>query len=246
MKASVMAAAWLLLGGALLTQEPLHTQASPSPVARHRSQLISFTLQRPSFVAVGSYLSRVQVCGVSSGTGVDPDSCNPLGEASRETPAGKHERWVFTYPPYPVNYMVTEIYARAYGSNGKVVGQKSLGAYGVSGISEAMYPSADPKLFSRQDRIGVEDSGKTFVFADNMFPFSIVLDKTKYPASDLIVDCTPKYNGKIAIIASMTAMEQQSSHLPGSAFYTATPGQCAVRNHDFSVTIKVLHGDWRD
>jgi hypothetical protein len=245
MKPLVTVAAWLL-SGTMLTQAPLPTQDSPAKPHQNRSQLTSFTVQGTNLIAVGSYLARVEVCGVSSGTGIDPDSCNPIGEASRKTPAGKREQWVLTLPPYPVNYMVTEIYAKAYDRNGGAVGRKSLPVFGVSSIEEAMYPSADPRLFSHQDRIGLNDSGRTFVFADNEFPFSIALSNARYPASDFILDCNPKYDNNHPIITRMTRMDQDYHHLPGTGFYTATPGRCTVRNHDFSVNIEVLHGDWRD
>lgn len=230
-----------------LGQQPHSAQRSQSNSAHEVqvSRITSFKFQRPNLVVIGSYLSRVEICGVPSGTEISPDACDPLGNATRRTGAGERERWVLALPPYPVNYMVTEVYAKAYDANSRVVGRKSLSVLGVSAISDAFYPPANPNLFSHQSRIGLADSGKRFIFADNNWQFSIVLDEAKYPATEFTLDCRPKY-GKTQAISQTPKKMQEYYSLPGTAYYTNLPGTCIIKNGDFAVTIEVLHGDWRE
>ena len=236
-----MAISFLLSVTGLAQQHLPANNTSGRQVAR----ITSFKLERPNLVVRGSYLSRVEICGVPSGTEIRGDECDPLGDAHRTTDAGKNERWVRSLSPIPIDgWSVTEVYARAYYAHGRPVGSKSLPYSGVSEVNDALWPPADPKVFSHQKEIGLADSGKHFVFADNDWNFSIVLDAAKYPDTAFILDCLPKYDTG-QVMGQMTKQIQASYGLPVATFYTSRPGTCTIKNGDFAITVEVLHGNWR-
>jgi hypothetical protein len=104
----------------------------------------------------GSYLTRVEICAVPSGTGIDPNRCGLLGLAKRITAAGQREKWVLPIPDPPTSssgLLVTEIYAKGYDEFGRVIGRTSLPYGGVSAVADAVWEHADPKVFSKVYRI---------------------------------------------------------------------------------------------
>jgi hypothetical protein len=235
------AAICVLLSVAGLGQQPSHTDKAAE---RRASRITSFKVERPNLVITGSYLSRVKICGVPSGTEIPQDACDPLGEAKLTTAAGENECWVMRLPPPGDGWSVTEVYAEAYGANNHLVASKSLPYMGVNNVNEALWPQADPKVFSHQQRIEANDAGKRFVFPDNRWIFFIVLDSINYPRTDFSLSCRPKYaTGQATEEWSKKVQDQMG--WPGTAFYTSHPGTCTISNRDFRVTIKVLHGDSR-
>ena len=102
----------------------------------------SITVVRPNIVVRGTTLDRVEIWAIPTGTDVEPQQYQLLGSA-RLTSGGNHNQvWKFPIPPKPAGYsewLAADIFAKGYDSKGKVIGQKSLTADGVTEIANALW-----------------------------------------------------------------------------------------------------------
>ncbi len=84
-----------------------------------------FKAERPNLVVEGSNLSKVEIWAVPTGTGITEDQYQKLGDATlTNTGSTSTQRWIFQIPREPV--LATDIIARGFDMNGKVIGDLSL------------------------------------------------------------------------------------------------------------------------
>ena len=80
--------------------------------------------QRPNIIIRGSYLGKVEVWAVPTGTGITPDEYTLLGHAKRKTAAGRNEEWLFEVDCGSL--LATRVFVTAFNRKGKNIGAKSL------------------------------------------------------------------------------------------------------------------------
>jgi hypothetical protein len=104
----------------------------------HQHTIIRSTgVKRPNIVVRGANLSKVEVWAIPTGTGITPDEYTLLGTAIRRNAAGQNEVWVFPIPSGPLS--VTDIFAKGFDAEGKLVGAKSLPYQGATQIYDALW-----------------------------------------------------------------------------------------------------------
>jgi hypothetical protein len=104
----------------------------------HRGARIrSAGVRRPNIVVRGAYLSKVVIWAIPTGTGIKPEEYILLGTANRRDAAGQKEVWVFPIPSGPLS--VTDIFAKGFDAEGKLVGTKLLPYQGASQIYDALW-----------------------------------------------------------------------------------------------------------
>ena len=113
----------------------LEAASIASPVAK-RSQLQSVEVKRPNIVIRGSYLGKIEVWAVPTGTGITPDEYTLLGHARRKTTAGRNEEWSFEVDC--ASLLATEVFVTAFDGKGKTVGIKPLPYAGATEINDAL------------------------------------------------------------------------------------------------------------
>jgi hypothetical protein len=101
-----------------------------------QAQLRSLDAQGPKVIIRGSYLGKVEVWAVPTGTGITPDEYTLLGHAKRKTAAGRNEEWRFEVDCGSL--LATRVFVTAFNRKGKNIGAKSLHYAGASEISEAL------------------------------------------------------------------------------------------------------------
>jgi hypothetical protein len=212
--------------------------ASDKPSAERKPQITSFPAEPPNLVITGAYLSSVAIVGEPTGTEMAGAPAAELGEAHRATLAGPHEHWVMPLPPPSKGWSATSVSAIAYGAGNHFVGTKTLPYSGASEIGDALWPMADPKVFSHQKKIEGADSGKHFIFPDN-WNFFVALDRSKYPRENFVVTCDPNYPRNPTVHQWPKKIQMG---WPDTGFQTGDPGACTISNGDFQVTVQVLHG----
>ena len=104
--------------------------------ATKQAQLQSVEAQRPDIVIHGSYLAKIQVWAVPTGTGITPDEYVLIGHARRQTAAGQNERWFFEVDCGSL--LATQVFVTAFDKKGRPVGTKSLPFTGASEINDAL------------------------------------------------------------------------------------------------------------
>jgi len=82
-------------------------------------------------------LSKVELWAIPTGTGITPDEYTLLGTAKRRNAAGQNEIWVFPIPSGPLS--VTDIFAKGFDGQGRLIGTKSLPEKGASQIYDALW-----------------------------------------------------------------------------------------------------------
>jgi hypothetical protein len=112
----------------------LHSFSQPF---HQRAIIRSAGVKRPNVVVRGANLSKVEVWAIPTGTGVTPDEYTILGTAIRRNAAGQNEVWVFHIPSGPLS--VTDIFAKGFDAEGKLVGTKSLPYQGATQIYDALW-----------------------------------------------------------------------------------------------------------
>jgi hypothetical protein len=105
---------------------------------RPHAVIRSVAIERPNLEVHGSNLSKVELYGVPSGTGITVGGI--LGSAKRQNSAGDDEIWIMPIPQKKDGVgSFTEIYAKGFDSRGRVVRTKSLPILGVSNIYDALW-----------------------------------------------------------------------------------------------------------
>jgi hypothetical protein len=108
------------------------------PQSSHqRSILRSIGIKRPNLVVRGSNLSKVELWAIPTGTGITPDEYMLLGTAKRRNAAGPNEIWVFPIPS--AHLSVTDIFAKSFDGQGRLIGTKSLPQQGAGQIYDALW-----------------------------------------------------------------------------------------------------------
>jgi len=105
-----------------------------------RPKLVSIEVTRPNIVVQGSFLTRVEIWAVPTGTDIKPEQYVLLGKAKRSTPAGPKETWLFRIPSCAndTRLVATEIFAKGFDDFGTEIGRKSLPVTGASAVHEAL------------------------------------------------------------------------------------------------------------
>ncbi len=96
----------------------------------------------------------------------------------------------------------------------------------------ALTPGNSP--VSDQYELTDKDNGKTFVYTVTS-RFSVVLDAARYPVQ--AIHCTPD-----GIIGTITNLPSVAPPLAARRFQGVQPGQCELRNGDWSVMIVIRPG----
>jgi hypothetical protein len=129
MRNSVMVA---LLSSALMGAFP-----APQP---DNAKLRSVQIKRPNVFIRGTYLSKVEVWAVPTGTGITPEQFVLLGNARRTTSTGVEELWSFPIPPCETDtrLLATEVFVKGFNGKGDVAGTKSLPYSGATAVHGAL------------------------------------------------------------------------------------------------------------
>ena len=118
------------------------TSLSPTPIAAQtagRPKLASIEVARPNIVVQGSFLTRVEIWAIPTGTDIKPEQYVLLGKATRTTPAGPKETWLFRIPACnDTRLLATGIFAKGFDGFGTEIGKKSLSASGASAVHDAL------------------------------------------------------------------------------------------------------------
>ena len=131
------------------------TLAAP---AAKRALLRSVEVKRPDIIMRGAYLGRVEVWAVPTGTGITPDEYTLVGRATRKTPAGRNETWLFPIDCASTSLLATEVFVKAFDQTGKNVGTKSLPYSGATEINDAL---CDGQIRIRQSPLTLNHSTTT-------------------------------------------------------------------------------------
>ncbi len=117
----------------------LGTESIAAPRAK-QPQLRSIKVAQPNIVIRGSYLDKVEVWAVPTGTGITPDEYVLLGTAKRRNAAGSKEIWLFPIPPCATDtrLLATEVFANGFDAKGTLIGKKSLPYAGASAVHDAL------------------------------------------------------------------------------------------------------------
>jgi len=101
-----------------------------------QAQLRSVKVARPNILIEGAHLGKVEIWDFPTGAEITKPTL--AGSAKLSNAAGKEEVWVFpiacAYPLLPS----TEVFIKAYDSEGKVIGKKSLPYRGATEIGNAL------------------------------------------------------------------------------------------------------------
>jgi len=104
--------------------------------ATKRALISSVEVKRPYIIIGGSYLGKIEVWAVPTGTGITPDEYALLGHARRRTAAGQSEEWVFEVDC--ASLLATQVFVTAFDRKGKTVGIKPLPYTGATEINDAL------------------------------------------------------------------------------------------------------------
>jgi len=113
---------------------PQDTSTGKSRQLPSTARLQDFRIVRPRFIVRGTQLSKVEIWISSTGTGLKGPAL--LGTATRISTGGRTETWTL---PIPRDLLAVEIFAMAFGKDGKVVGKRSLPYHDPGALYEAMY-----------------------------------------------------------------------------------------------------------
>jgi hypothetical protein len=112
--------------------------ASPTTAQRQKhAELRAIAVKRPNIVVRGSYLGKVEIWAVPTGTGISPEG-GLVGSARRSNTAGQKEIWLFPTVCESPLIPSTEVFVKAFDVKGNQVGRKSLPYSGASGIAQAL------------------------------------------------------------------------------------------------------------
>ena len=100
------------------------------------AQLRSVKVARPNITVEGSYLSKVEIWDFPTGTEITKPAL--AGSAKLSNARGKDEVWVFPIECNSPLVPSTEVFVKAYDSDGKVIGKKSLPYRGATEIANAL------------------------------------------------------------------------------------------------------------
>ena len=101
------------------------------------AELRSVTIKRPNIVVSGSYLRKVEIWAVPTGTGMSPEG-GLVGNAKRSNSAGQKEIWLFPIACESPLIPSTEVFVKAFDAKGNQVGRRSLPYGGASDIAQAL------------------------------------------------------------------------------------------------------------
>lgn len=138
------------------------------------SEITSFGVEKPNFVVYGKNLSKVEIWGVPSGTGVGEDSYYMLAEAKIENESSVSQKWVAKIPSEP--QLLTSVFVKGTSTSGESL-FKDLNVSGASEINALLWGSLNTSN-SQTLQIKVGESKQAFgvnikalnVFEDSRCP----------------------------------------------------------------------------
>jgi hypothetical protein len=101
------------------------------------SELRAIAVKRPNIVVRGSYLGKVEIWAVPTGTAISPEG-GLVGKARRNNAAGEKETWLFPIVCDSPLIPSTEVFVKAFDVKGNQVGRKSLPYGGAGDIAQAL------------------------------------------------------------------------------------------------------------
>lgn len=123
---------------ALLVLLSVALGASPTTAKRQKhAELRAVSVKRPNIVVRGSYLRKVEIWAVPTGTAISPEG-RLVGNAKRSNGAGQKETCLFPIACQSPLIPSTEIFAKAFDVKGSQVGRKSLPYSGTSENAQAL------------------------------------------------------------------------------------------------------------
>jgi hypothetical protein len=112
--------------------------ASPTTAQPQKhAELRAIVVKRPIIVVRGSYLGKVEIWAVPTGTGISPEG-GLVGNARRSNAAGQKEIWLFPIACESPLIPSTEVFVKAFDVKDNQVGRKSLPYSGASDIAQAL------------------------------------------------------------------------------------------------------------
>jgi len=113
--------------------------AAESTVApKEHARLRAVVVNRPNIVVRGAYLGKVEIWTVPTGTGITEDAYALVGNAKRHNSAGPSEIWLFRIPCTSPLILSTEVFVKAFDTDGREAATKSLPYRGATDIAEAL------------------------------------------------------------------------------------------------------------
>lgn len=109
-----------------------------------QAKLESFSVEKPDFVARGTYLGRVEIWGVPEGKESAVNEHVRLGTASKGGPHEDEEgveTWRLPIPLKPMR--IVNVYAKAFDRKGDPAGIQLLPYEGVTGVQNALWIESD-------------------------------------------------------------------------------------------------------
>jgi hypothetical protein len=101
------------------------------------SEIRAIAVKRPNIMVRGSYLSKVEIWAVPTGTGISAEG-GLVGKATRSNAAGEKEIWLFPIVCDSPLIPSTEVFVKAFDVKGNQVGRKSLPYSGAGDIAQAL------------------------------------------------------------------------------------------------------------
>ncbi len=102
--------------------------------------ITSLTLEKPNFIIKSRGLANVEVWGIPTGTAVVESSYIKIGIAKVDIVDGKEQRWEIPVPKDPL--LLTEIFAKGFDVEGRLVGKAVLPITGASEIYSKIWLEA--------------------------------------------------------------------------------------------------------
>ena len=112
--------------------------ADSAAAPREHARLRAVVVNRANVVVRGAYLGKVEIWTVPTGTRITEDAYVLVGTAERHKSAGASEIWLFRVPCTSPLILSTEVFVKAFDTEGKEIATKSLPYRGATDVAEAL------------------------------------------------------------------------------------------------------------
>jgi len=163
--------------------------AAPAQQSSDAGAIRSIEIGGFNIVVRGVNLAKVEIWAIPTGTEVDPQQYQLLGRAEHTGDTKRIQFWTFPIPPPPTEtsgLLAVQIFAKGYDKNGKVIGQKSLPAYGATSLYDALWSQNEATKQFVAALFGPPSATRSFTSPDGEF-------KVEYP--DSLVKCKRDLHG---------------------------------------------------
>ena len=180
--------------GILIYQNFLEFQSSNIEQKSAISKIKSISVQKPKIIILGENLSKVEIYFVPTGTEIDLETMSRKENAVKIFDNSNGQGWAYEYPK---NLLITNIFAKGFDKNGKLVGKVDFPIIGASALADVLYGDwivdksneyafSYPKDFFNFDRYSTSNPGTSYTFDTNNYDFSKTCPNAKDGLDNLL------------------------------------------------------------